>query len=530
MKLKFRKLPSLLVEVLFFSLLISSCNKKTPVQPEENNYGISKYFYYEDFAMWNHVYKETDAFVIPQKVSPVSILIPHHDLTIQRQNSIYKALSEKMQPSVIVIVAPDHFECGQNLITMPQSTVFKAPDGDLEIDYSLISQIKENDSVKNKISLQDDLWINEHGIYTHTPFLKHYFPEAKVIPVLVKMLSTDDEFEYFTKFGKVLSELLPSDSLFIASVDCSHYQIPAVTKLHDEVTYNTIQNLENPRYAEIDSPESVQVLYSYNECRNTTIPVLINHTSTYDFIPQENVESTSHFYWNFYTPDVLPFLDDYYTQVSKTNQRFKKADKNKIAQTVLITGSGKTGAGIRKTWIWDRYNTSTNQADVLLKNAAGKEARFFYGFDALFFDPEVDSVYERTLHNTTLKVETINQCDFEKVLLQKIANEKQTLKVLEVVFDSKKELPPQDKINFMMEKYNVVVFRDDEGIKDAFMFYKDSSKKVEKVNLGICHGNGDIKGAVAILSFDGDDVGLSTFEYESSDGIIPAIHQFIPEE
>ncbi len=537
MKLIFQKLPSKLVEVLFsfaivFYILISfSCRKKdVEIVQQENTFGIAKYMYYEDVAMWNHIFNETQPYVIPEDVSPVSVMIPHHDITTQKQNSFYKAVAKEIQPSVIVIVAPDHFECGKNLITMPESTVFTSPEGDLEIDYSLINSISQNEQLKNNISLQDDLWFNEHGIFTHTPFLKHYFPDSKIIPVLVKMLSTEEEFECFNKFGQVLSEVLPEDSFLIASVDCSHYQIPEITELHDDVTYNTIQNLEDPRYAEIDSPESVQVLYSYNKCRNAEIPVLIHHTATFDFIPQEMIESTSHLYWTFYDEKVNPKLNDFYDKVAKTNQRYRKDDKNKKAQTILITGSGKTGAGIRETWIWDRYNTSKNPAEILLKNAAGKEARFFYGFDALIFDPEVNTKYERKIHNTTLIVETINQSDFEKNLLLKKESAEQTIRVLEIVLEADKILPEENKIEQMMKNYDVIVFRDDEGIIDATLFYKDDLGNVQKVNLGICHGKGSIKGSVAILNYQNDKVGLSVFEYQSDDGIIPAIHQFIPEE
>lgn len=44
---------------------------------------------------------------------------------------------------------------------------------------------------------------------------------------------------------------------------------------------------------------------------------------------------------------------------------------------------------------------------------AGKEARFLYGFDAVIMDPEVGTTYERTLHNTTLTVDTISMKDFQ---------------------------------------------------------------------------------------------------------------------
>ena len=120
--------------------------------------------------------------------------------------------------------------------------------------------------------------------------------------------------------------------------------------------------MEDPRYAEIDSPESIQVIFSYCKAKKADKPVLINRSSTYDYIPDEYVESTSHQYWCFYD---------------------------------------------------DSLDLLTDPADILLRDVAGKEARFLYGFDAVILDPQVGTTYERTLHNTTLTVDTISMKDFQ---------------------------------------------------------------------------------------------------------------------
>ncbi|MCR5614361.1 MAG: AmmeMemoRadiSam system protein B [Treponema sp.] len=504
------------------------------------------YMYYGDTQMWNHIFDMTEAYQIPS-ACPASIMIPHHDITTGRQNSFYKALSEQTQPSVIFIVAPDHFERGKKLITMPRNTTFESPEGNIETDKKLISRIAKDPEIKNVVSIQDDLWKDEHGIFIHIPFIKHYFPNAKVVPIVVKMLSTDDEFEYFSKLGKVLAKVaegktnpvrtgndsnanparIDNDSnanlaridnsryaadsraaLFIASVDCSHYQIPCVTAMHDEATINTLFNKEDPRFAEIDSPESVSVLYSYNEAVNASQMMLFDHSSTFDYIPDENVECTSHLYLGFY--------DESDVKTEKPTGR---------KQTILITGSGNTGAGIRRTWKWDRYKTSTDQAEVLLRAAAGKEARFFYGFDALIFDPEPGSVYEQTVHGTTLRVHTLDPNTFYRAITAPAGDDR-----VNVLVDSGAHILEREVSQFL-ETFDIVVVRDSEGEKDAFMYYRAdrSNGEVRKVNLGICHGNGKIKGAVALVNIDGDKIDVLTLDYESDNGVIPAIHQFVEE-
>ncbi len=488
-----------------------------------------QYMYYGDLAMWKHIFERKGEYVIP-KAAPLSIMLPHHDITTFRQKSYYQALSKEIQPSVIVIICPDHFEKGNNLINLPNEIEFETPDGNLNPDKELIEAIKNNSEINSAVSLQDDLWKGEHGIFIHTPFLKHYFPSARFVPIAVKPLSTDEEFEYFKKLGKVLSELLPEDALLIASVDCSHYQIPKVTAFHDEVTINTIFNREDPRFAEIDSPESVQVIYSYNQSRKADQTVLIDHSSTYDYIPEEMVVSTSHLYLAFYENTKTAEINNFYESAKTTSQRYRKPDNN-LKQTILIAGSGKTGAGIRKTWKWDRYQNSTDMAERLLYKTAGTEARFLYGFDAVIFDPEPGTVYENTVHNTTLKVQTVNEADFKKGLKVNPIQSEKCINILEVVLEEN-TVPETEEIIYLFKSFDAVVFRDNKGQTDAILYCrksKNNTENIQKINLGICRGKGKIKGAVALINFDGEKIEILTLDYEGKKGIIPAIHQYSDE-
>lgn len=527
--------------VLFITLLLIniSCSDNKNHETQNTN-GIAQYQYYNDIPMWTNIFTKTDAYLLPD-LKPDAILIPHHDITVANQNSYYKALKDIIEPSVIFIISPDHFEHGNKIITMPKDTVFYAPDGELEVDYDLIAKISDDSRISDYVSLQDDVWFEEHGIFGHTPFIKHYFPNTKIIPIVLKMLSEEDEFEYYKRLGKVISDYLPQDGFVIASVDCSHYQIPSVTEFHDYVVVNTFMRYEDPRYAEIDSPETMTTLFSFLKEQKMENAVIIHQSSTLDFIPDEMTESTSHLYINYYKDEIFDskIADKFYEQAKNTNQRARKINTDEIAQTLFFAGSGKTGAGIRKTWTWDRYNTSTDPADKLLQLAGGKEGRFLYGYDALIFDPLPDTVYERELHGTKLIVETVMQSSFDKMYesnkskLQGNITDPypdKSIRVLEVVLENEKKVPDDFVIQTMLKKYNIIVFRDDDGLVDAYLFSRKNpyTSDFEKVNLGICHSTGYMKGSVAMINFDGDRIDLKSYEYESSDGILPEICQVYP--
>ena len=204
------------------------------------------YQYPGDIGMWQHIYEKSAAYIMPD-AKPRSVMIPHHDITTAQQNSMYKAIAQKLQPSVIVVIGPDHYEKGKACITIPTDDIsYCTPQGKLELAKDLLHKLCQSE-LSNCISVQSDLWQQEHAIYAHTPFLGKYFPQAALLPIVLKPLASDSEFESIKVLARVLSDILPEDALIVASVDCSHYQIPRMTALHDSVTKNTIANKEDPR-------------------------------------------------------------------------------------------------------------------------------------------------------------------------------------------------------------------------------------------------------------------------------------------
>lgn len=489
--------------------------------------------------MWEHIFNGPTFFTIPQRAFPKAVIMPHHDIAIHNLNGFYTALSvpidslEKFNPSVIVLISPDHFEKGKKLITLPENVQFASPEGNLVIDKELINKIANQKELKNILSFNDSAFVTEHGIYAHTPFIKHYFPNAKVVPILTKMFSSDTEFLEIQKLGEYLSKVLPKNSLVIASVDFSHYQTPKMTDIHDNVAKNIIFNMEDPRFAEVDSPETLGIIFEYCKKQNATFPFLIHKSSTFDFIPKEDVVSTSHQYWAFYDEQVNNHLSFYYNiRKLKKMPNYEEECRGRN-QTILIAGSGTTQAGIRTKWKWDRYKTATDKAEILLRDLAGTEARFLHGFDALIFDPEVGTKYQRKMHDTALFVDVITQAEFTKkyksISKDKIQANKEIqkqVKVLEVIYDS--VLIDEQLIKLSLNDYDVVVFRDNEAKKDAFA-YLFEGQTLQKINLGIIAGKKSLKGKLLVIEFFPDTNKITTFDYKSNNGIPPKINQFFVE-
>lgn len=520
------KIKKSFFQLFFILLIITSC---TSIKKQEV---ITKagYVYLNDTNMWNHIFKLAKPYVIPQLL-PSSVILPHHDITEQRLNSFYSALSSlEEKPSVIVLLCTDHFEQGKKNIVAPKNTYWQTPDGDLFVDEELLSNVVNAPQMQDKISLQNEIWNIEHGIYIHTPFINHYLPGIKIVPFLLKGFSSDEEFEDYKLLGKVLAQLVPQDALLIASIDLSHYQIPAWTNIHDIVTENTIQNMESPRHLEIDSPESMTCLFEYNLNRGYTNPVLIDKSSTYDYIPQEKVVCTSHQYWTFYKPENISQeqIDDFKNKALKKGQRVNQSDyKNTVNQTILLLGSGNMNEGVRDYWYWDRYKKSNDPTEILLHDMAGSEARFLTGFDAIVFDPPVGSVYTKKLHGTTLKIHSTNN-ELQNIPFE----EKQPAQINGLVINvqSGEEYPEVSKIKELLNFFDFVLLRATDSSKDAMAYVCNSRMTTEYTcyNLGILYSaeKQPIKGAVLSLSWQNSKLSTCLMPYESPTGIPPQIEQY----
>lgn len=138
------------------------------------------------------------------------VILPHHGLASSLLDTSYKKLSSQKQYSTIVIIGPNHFT--------PESGLFTT-------SPYLQADIKISESVKNLIRTFPDMHVSEdiishdHAVMIHLPYIRQYFPQASIIPVLVSPSATLDDIK---KFSHSISSQLPTDTLYIASIDFSH--------------------------------------------------------------------------------------------------------------------------------------------------------------------------------------------------------------------------------------------------------------------------------------------------------------------
>ena len=261
---------------------------------------------YSDDVMWERYLSEKGSYKIPEGV--IGAVLPHHLITALELTRFYRGLSEVITPRVIVIMSPNHYEAGEaNIQTCNCS--YKTFDGvDLRTSGEELGRLLGAGSAAGSVAMENADFEIEHGIYAHANFIKRFFPEAEILPVMIKKETPREELdrlvEYFEgEFGEGDGgEGLGKSVLFVASVDFAHYMTKEVSDGHDEVSFDAISQFDYDAYRnlELDSPGSIYVLSRLSEGGGARQVDLIEHTNSQDYFYNRYLEeTTSHLYITF---------------------------------------------------------------------------------------------------------------------------------------------------------------------------------------------------------------------------------------
>lgn len=224
-----------------------------------------------------------------------AIIVPHHLVASKSIALGIKNLASST-PKIVIVISPDHYaRCPKLLCTSKGS--YQTFFGDVSIDENTVKDLEKSNLVSSS-----ELFKEEHGVYTIVPYIKHYLPEAKIVPIAISQNTRGSE-ESRAEVLKLLRPLLSrKDVALVISSDFSHYLPLAETKQKDSKTQSSfcsgnsseILNLENP--SQSDCPLCLWVLEQEAEKLGFWNPALLAHTNSAELMHDTSAkELTSHF-------------------------------------------------------------------------------------------------------------------------------------------------------------------------------------------------------------------------------------------
>jgi len=260
------------------------------IELEEKNFPThSSYFsskeYYDD-AYLNLPPNES---VLANTEKVYGGIIPHHLIVKNHLASFFTGL-EKYEYETVVLIGPNHFDAGQSDIISSRSK-WLTPYGEIAPDLELIDKLSNFGITE----IDEKPFYREHSISGLVPFVKKSIPQAKIVPIILKVgLSEDRVIELVQEIYKNIDL---EKTLVLASVDFSHYLPAQVADFHDRRSNGIIGSFDFERIysTEIDSPPSIYTLLKYLELAEAQKSNLLYHTNSGYMDPSE--PSTTH---NFY--------------------------------------------------------------------------------------------------------------------------------------------------------------------------------------------------------------------------------------
>lgn len=211
-----------------------------------------------------------------QTKQPLIGITSHHLPTASPLLDNFYSLLKKTRPEIktFVVIGPDHFErCRRKFVT--SDTTVKTMFGKLPIDNSLLTELTKNGPV-----IENGCFQGEHAIGVQANYIKKYFPEARILPILLSYAAKNRNF---TKTVQVLKNH-QKDIFVLASTDFTHYVDARMASANDVISRKLINSLDGGAFTlkQVDSPGTIRlILQLAKELKRT--PEIIEHKNSFDY-------------------------------------------------------------------------------------------------------------------------------------------------------------------------------------------------------------------------------------------------------
>ena len=175
----------------------------------------------------------------PRTDRPIAIVVPHASYIYSGQIAAdaYRQASAH-QYDTIVIIGTNHTAADFGRISVYAGAGFRTPLGVAPIDQEVVAALLKEDA---GCVTDASVHAKEHSVEVQVPFVQHFFPRAKIVPVIVGR----PDLQLCTRFGRALAKVVKGrQALIVASSDLSHYPGLADASAADRHTLEAIATLD----------------------------------------------------------------------------------------------------------------------------------------------------------------------------------------------------------------------------------------------------------------------------------------------
>ena len=220
------------------------------------------------------------------------MIVPHHDLASDLIAEALQKVAQSEQPKRIILIGPNHPDLGSATV-LTTKAIWQMRDIKVFPDELVLNNLVD----QHVAEVDDTILSHEHSIYTILPFIHTYFPDAKVVPLI---LSSKLHITGSFALAQTLQKYLDDQTLVIASIDFSHYLPSDEDPIKDAYTkqiilsrdYNDIASLHNDH---MDSPPSLITILKTMDLAGMISTTILRNSNSGLIVGRPIYSSTSYF-------------------------------------------------------------------------------------------------------------------------------------------------------------------------------------------------------------------------------------------
>jgi MEMO1 family protein len=157
-----------------------------------------------------------DATTLPERI--VGGIVPHAGWTYSGSTAarVLAAIAARRTPATVVLLGADHSGATRTAALFASGR-WASPVGEVDVDQRLAEWLG---SLTSLITNDPHAHDREHSIEVQIPFVRHLWPDAKIVPIIVA--STSKAVQVGNAIGRAI-ETYAADAVVVGSSDLTHY-------------------------------------------------------------------------------------------------------------------------------------------------------------------------------------------------------------------------------------------------------------------------------------------------------------------
>jgi AmmeMemoRadiSam system protein B len=219
-------------------------------------------------------------------------IISHHDLDSAMIARFFSELSRGRKIKTFILLGPNHDNVGLSPVISGRVR-WQIPQGGVATDHALLEKL----TASGLVSLDEEHLVKDNAVTALLPFIRSYFPEAKVVPLL---FTSRETMPKAMLLAEKLREAEGEDTFLLASLDFSHYLDKGTAEEKDEETLGAIGKKDYDILAtygseHVDSPWALITFLRAMELEKGEGPQVLDHLNSADLPGQDPNYTTSYF-------------------------------------------------------------------------------------------------------------------------------------------------------------------------------------------------------------------------------------------